>query len=67
MPKTQRSILRLPIVIATDRQARDVAGRHLTTARGLAVLNSPSLNKGTAFTIATKCSFTGCFPSTCVR
>jgi len=38
-------------ILAPVTKPRQLVGRlHQTTSRGMAVLNSPSLNKGTAFT-----------------
>jgi malate dehydrogenase (oxaloacetate-decarboxylating) len=40
----------IPILAPLTKSQRDGNGCYQTTARGLAVLNSPTLNKGTAFT-----------------
>jgi malate dehydrogenase (oxaloacetate-decarboxylating) len=45
-----RPIVTLPLEPLMRRQQDGDAGRYSTKARGLAVLNSPTLNKGTAFT-----------------
>ncbi len=42
----------IPLLASMPRLGGGVAACHQTTARGLAVLNSPLLNKGTAFTAA---------------
>ncbi len=42
----------IPILAPLTKGQRNGDGCHQTTARGLAVLNSPTLNKGTAFTAA---------------
>jgi malate dehydrogenase (oxaloacetate-decarboxylating) len=45
----RQRVIPLLAPMAKHRQTED--GCHETTARGLAVLNSPLLNKGTAFTV----------------
>lgn len=40
----------IPILASETKARKNSAGRAKTNARGLAVLNSPALNKGTAFT-----------------
>ena len=40
----------IPLLAPVAKRAQDGDGCHETKARGLAVLNSPLLNKGTAFT-----------------
>jgi malate dehydrogenase (oxaloacetate-decarboxylating) len=42
----------IPTLAPLTKSQRDGDGCYQTTARGLAVLNSPTLNKGTAFTAA---------------
>jgi malate dehydrogenase (oxaloacetate-decarboxylating) len=41
----------IPILASVTKRQESTAGRYQTKARGLSVLNSPLLNKGTAFTV----------------
>ena len=40
----------IPLLAPVTKRRQNGDGRHETKARGMAVLNSPLLNKGTAFT-----------------
>ncbi len=58
----RRSVI--PLLASVTKRQQNVDGHHETKARGLAVLNSPLLNKGTAFTAEerTALGLTGLLP-----
>jgi len=54
----------IPLLASVTKRRENLDGHHATKARGLAVLNSPMLNKGTAFTAEerTALGLTGLLP-----